>query len=97
MAENWLEIPGENINVQEIMRQIRQRIAAREGVESTETDEPESIAASLWEEMIGDQVGLAGLPLNQRECDIVPRIFITSIWLATPSRLHGYLCWRVDW
>jgi|YNPNPStandDraft_1061719.scaffolds.fasta_scaffold26518_4 hypothetical protein len=89
MAENWLELPGENINVQEIMRQIRQRIAAREEGESTEADEPESIAASLWEEVIGDRAGLAGLPLSQRECDIVPRGYVIEWRVPVLGPIHA--------
>ncbi|MDH7474361.1 MAG: hypothetical protein QHJ74_10215 [Anaerolineae bacterium] len=74
MADNWLEIPGENVNVQDIMRQIRRHIAAREGEKAGSVEEePTSIAASLWGEMIGGQSSPGVFPLSQQECDIVPR------------------------
>lgn len=91
MADYWLEIPGENnVNVQEIMRHIRQRIAAREGEEAGEfAEEPASVAASLWEEIIGEQSGIGIFPLGPRECDIVPRGYTIEWRVPILGPLHA--------
>lgn len=75
MADNWLEIPGEEVNVREIMQRIRERIAARGSRESRNLPEenPEALVVSLWEEIIGEPSHLGAFPLSLRECDIVPR------------------------
>ncbi|MGB9888496.1 MAG: hypothetical protein ACPLTQ_02370 [Anaerolineae bacterium] len=87
--DNWLEIPDEDIDVQEIMRQIRQRIAAREGVSAESNDEPVAIATSLWEEVIGDRITLISFPLSQRECDIVPRGYTIEWRVPVLGPIHA--------
>jgi hypothetical protein len=75
MSDQWLEISDENVDVEQIMRTIRERIAGR-GDGPGETD-PAAVAADLWHEMIGDPTddSLEGrlASIRPRDCDIVPR------------------------
>jgi hypothetical protein len=77
MSENWLEIADEDIHVEEIMRRIRERIAAREGSLPPDEIDPARVAADLWKEMIGDPTeetaGGKLASIRSRDCDIVPR------------------------
>lgn len=89
MNSNWLEIPGEDIvNVQEIMQQIRQRIAVREGnVPYEEAGDPTKMVDTLWEEVIGDRMALS-LP-GLRACDIVPRGYVIEWRVPILGPIHA--------
>lgn len=92
MTDYWLEIPGEDVNVQEIMRQIRQRIAAREAEKTGRVEEElTSVAASLWEEMIGEQSGIGAFPLALKECDIVPRGYTIEWRVPLLGPIHAII------
>ena len=77
MSDEWLEIADEDIDVEEIMRQIRERIAEREGSLPSDEVDPAVVAADLWKEMIGDpseETARGKLAsIRPRDCDIVPR------------------------
>lgn len=91
MADNWLEIPDEEVNVQEIMRQIRERIAARDSREIGDLpdEDPKALVTSLWEEIVGDASYLDGFPLSLRECDIVPRGYIIQWRVPILGPIHA--------
>ena len=77
MGDDWLEIADEDIDVKEIMRRIRERIAERKGSLPPDETDPAAVAADLWKEMIGDpnQETARGKlsSVRPRDCDIVPR------------------------
>lgn len=81
MSDDWLEISDKDINVEEIMRQIRERVARRSGNSlSEEAERPEEAVETLWREMISDAEGEVifskRVPIGLRDCDIVPRYYV---------------------
>lgn len=92
MSDDWLDIADENIDVQEIMRRIRERIAQQEGVAVDETD-PAIIAADLWKEMIGNPTddSLTGriAAIRPRDCDIVPRDYVIDWRMPILGPIHA--------
>jgi len=94
MSGDWLEIPDENINVEEIMRQIRERIARRSDVSpSEEVESPAAVAEALWIEMIGDTADGSALskciPIRQRDCDIVPHHYAIEWRIPILGPVHA--------
>lgn len=94
MNDNWLEIPDENINVEEIMRQIRERIARRSGVSlSEEAERPENVVEDLWRESVGDigkeVVFGKRVPMQRRDCDIVPRYYVIDWRIPILGPVHA--------
>jgi hypothetical protein len=79
MSDDWLEIADESIDVEEIMRRIRERIAQRSNGLSSDDVDPAVVARDLWKEMIGDPMDdtLGGklASIRPRDCDIVPRYY----------------------
>jgi len=77
MNDDWLEIPDDAINAEEIVERVRARIAHHSTAalsESEDEESPEAIAQTLWQQMIGDTA--APIPIRQRDCDIVPRRYV---------------------
>ena len=92
-GEQWLEILGKEIDARDIMRLIRQRIAARRSgdVLAGSTEEPVAVAEELWEKMIEDQAKRALFPLSQRECDIVPRGYVIEWRVPVLGPIHAMM------
>jgi hypothetical protein len=92
MSGDWLEISDENIDVEEIMQKIRERIARREGLPTNEQD-PAVVAADLWKEMIGDPTddSLEGklASIRPRDCDIVPRNYTIDWRVPIVGPIHA--------
>jgi hypothetical protein len=81
MSDDWLEISDDAIDVGEIKQRIHERIARRTSASpSEEAESPAAIAEALRQKMIEDTVGgLASskhLPIQQRDCDVVPRGYV---------------------
>jgi hypothetical protein len=78
MDDDLIVVHDAEINVQEIMGQIRANIAKRKG-ESTQQIEPDPVAVSqeLWEGTVGEaarfQEQMDRVGLTRYDCDIVPR------------------------
>ena len=77
MSDDVIEIRDDQIDVQDIMRQIRTNLARRAG--ETAVD-PAAIRDELWAETIGPaaqfQEGFERVPLTRYDCDIVPRNYV---------------------
>jgi hypothetical protein len=93
MSEDWLEIKDENVNVEEIMRQIRERIAVRSGTTLPDEQKPEAVAQTLWKEMIGgaEEGSAIGkhVSIRQRDCDIVPRYYVIDWRIPILGPIHA--------
>jgi hypothetical protein len=93
MNENWLEVSDENVNVEDIMRQIRERVARHGDVPPPgEAERPEAVAENLWKEMIGDTAdGPASQPISirQRDCDITPRYYVIDWRIPILGPIHA--------
>ncbi|RMF02569.1 MAG: hypothetical protein D6768_07970 [Chloroflexi bacterium] len=81
MSEQWFEITSPNITVQDIENKISRKLAAPNRPPALVNGQsPETIAASLWAEMIGpapaDAVESQVWPLHLRDCDVVPRSYV---------------------
>jgi len=96
MSDNWLEISDETIDVEEIVQQIRGRIARRTGVSpSEETESPAVIAEALRAEMIGEPVDelVPGkrFPIRRRDCDIVPHCYVIDWRIPILGPIHALI------
>ncbi len=77
MADDLIIIHDDQIDVQDIMRQIRANIARRAGV-VPEVD-PLAVSDELWSNTIGrvePRGMLTQIPLTHRDCDIVPQSYV---------------------
>jgi hypothetical protein len=94
MTDNWLEIPDESIDVEEIKRQVHERVARRNGTSLLEQSErPEDVAQALRREMIGDAAKEPGLGetvlVQERDCDIVPRDYVIDWRVPILGPIHA--------
>ena len=91
MADDLIVIHDDQIDVQDIMRQIRANIARRKG-EPVEAD-PAAIGRELWEDTIGQaarfQPGLDQIPLTRHDCDIVPHHYVIDWRIPILGPLHS--------
>ena len=80
MPDEMIVIHDDQIDVQDIMRQIRANIARRKGEAIVEDLDPAAISAALWTETIGEsarmQTGSDRIPLTQQDCDILPHGYV---------------------
>jgi hypothetical protein len=77
MADDFIIINDDMLDVQDIMRQIRANIARRTGA-IPEID-PVSVSEEVWHSTIGPAAARSALdqiPLTQHDCDIVPRNYV---------------------
>jgi hypothetical protein len=94
MNDDWLDIPDENIDAEEIMERIRTRITHRgSAFLSKETEDPVTIAEAFWQEMIGDATGVPArrnhVPIQQRDCDVVPRHYVIDWRVPILGPIHA--------
>jgi hypothetical protein len=89
VSDDWLEIPAEDVDAQEIMEQIRPRVAGRVGTSSYEKDEsPVAIADALRQDMIQNATDIE-IPLQRRDCDIVPRNYVIDWRVPILGPIHA--------
>jgi hypothetical protein len=77
MPDELIIIQDDQIDVQDIMRQIRANIARRTGV-APEVD-PVAVSDELWINTIGGaetRGALEQIPLTRHDCDIVPHSYV---------------------
>jgi hypothetical protein len=77
MAEDLIIIHDDQIDVQDIMRQIRANVARRDGA-VPEVD-PVAVSDELWSNSIGGAEAISSLeqvPLTRHDCDIVPHDYV---------------------
>jgi O-antigen chain-terminating methyltransferase len=90
MTDNMIVIHDDQIDVEEIMRQIRANIARRKG--QSEID-PVAISQELWESAIGDtirfQQQIGGVPLTRYDCDIVPHDYVIDWRIPILGPIHS--------
>lgn len=94
MADDLIIIHDDQIDVADIMRQIRANIARREG-QATGESEVDPVAASqeLWESTVGDaahfQQQIGNVPLTRQDCDIVPRHYVIDWRVPILGPIHA--------
>ena len=77
MAEDFIIIQDDQIDVQDIMRQIYANIARRTG--SAPEIDPVAVSDALWSNTIGGEEtrsALEQIPLTRHDCDIVPQNYV---------------------
>jgi len=77
MADDLIIIHDDQIDVQDIMRQIRANIARRGG--AVQEVDPVAISDELWSNTIGEVEThrvLERIPLTRHDCDIVPQNYV---------------------
>ena len=97
MSDAWLEIADENINVEEIMEKIRQRLA-QQGKGST-TINPVEVADALRQEIIGDPENplIANrIPIRPQDCDIAPRNYKIEWRIPVIGHVHAFVRRIID-
>ena len=94
MSDDWLQISDEEIDVADIMQQIRCRIAQRSGASNPpQSQDPVAVANELWQEMIEPQAD--ELTLRQRvslwqdDCDIIPHTYVIDWRIPILGPLHS--------
>ena len=97
MDEEWIQIAGEDVDVEAIMRQIRERIARRQGLAAPGEAGRQEIAGDLWREMIGEAAAPEAAEtvwgrlaaIRPRDCDIVPRYYTIDWRVPILGPLHA--------
>ena len=94
MSDDWIEVLDDAINAEEIMQQVRERIARRISVSSPEEAEnPVTIAEALRAEMIGEPADGSVLgkrsPIRPHDCDIVPRGYVIDWRIPILGPIHA--------
>ncbi len=77
MTDDLIIIHDDQIDVQDIMRQIRANIARRTGA-APELD-PVAVSDELWSNTVGGaetRSALEQIPLTRHDCDIVPQNYV---------------------
>ena len=77
MTDDLIIIHDDQIDVQDIMRQIRANIARRTGT-APDVD-PVAVSDELWSNTIGaaeTRSALEQIPLTRHDCDIVPQNYV---------------------
>lgn len=79
MKQDWLEIQDENIDAQELMQQIRDRIADRDNA-IPDVKDPVAAMEAVREEVIGKPLfdAVLGEPIAiwDQDCEIVPHDYV---------------------
>jgi len=92
MEDDLIIIHDDQIDVEDIMRQIRSSIARRKG-ETPEEIDPVAISQELWEGTIGDaarfQQQIDNIPLTRHDCDIVPRDYVIDWYVPILGPIHS--------
>ena len=92
MDGDWLEISDKDVNVEEIMQRIRERIARR-GMSPGEVEVPTTIAENLWKEIVSDATveSVSGklILIQLRDCDIVPRHYVIDWRVPILGPIHA--------
>ena len=94
MTDDWLVIHDDQIDVEDIMRQIRANLARRKGEPAAESDvDPVAVSQELWTSMIGDtahfRYGADNIPLTRHDCDIVPRSYLIDWRIPILGPIHS--------
>ncbi len=93
MTEDWLQVGDEEIDVAEIMRRIRQRLAQRETTAGGEEEDLQALAESLRREILGETTewGAAGrqISIRQQECEIVPHHYTIDWRIPILGPIHA--------
>jgi hypothetical protein len=86
-------IQDDQIDVEEIMQQIRANIARRKGQPEQPEIDPVAVSQEAWESTIGDitrfQQQLGGGPLTHHDCDIVPRDYVIDWRIPILGPIHS--------
>ncbi len=97
MAEDWLEISDDEIDVQEIMRKIRESLERRQGADFLD---PAEIALSTKQFFIDELQDVSGLGsdvrLRLRDCDITPRHYVVDWRIPILGPLHAVVRKLID-
>jgi O-antigen chain-terminating methyltransferase len=94
MSDDLVIIHDDQIDVEDIMRQIRANIARRKGQSGERSDlDPVAVSRELWEGTIGDtarfQQQIGGVPLTRYDCDIVPRDYVIDWYIPILGPIHS--------
>jgi hypothetical protein len=93
MDDGWIEVGDEAVNGEELMRRIHERLSDRKGLrDSADAEDPRSIADELRREMAGEQPEIEGetsIPMQPRDCDIVPSGYEIDWRVPIVGRLHA--------
>lgn len=96
MSDEWLEIADENIDVEEIMAQIRQRLNQND---KKPVIDPVAVAETLWKDIIGDPENLLianRVPIRPQDCDIAPRNYKIEWRIPVIGYIHAFVRRIID-
>lgn len=98
MTEDWLEIPDDEIDVQEIMRKIRENLERRQA--AGDSVDPVEIARTTKQFFMDELQDVSGLGpdvrLRLRDCDITPRHYVVDWRIPVLGPLHAVVRKLID-
>jgi len=90
VSKGWLDIPDEQVDTEKIMQRVRARLASRDIAPLDEEDKtPEAIASALWRAMIGSSIDNQDVPIQGRDCDVVPRNYVIDWRVPILGPIHA--------
>lgn len=96
MNDDWLEIADNNIDVEKIMTEIRQRLGRQSQVS---VEDPVRVADELRKEIIGDvnaPLMANRIPIRPQDCDIIPRNYKIEWRLPVVGHIHALVRRVID-
>jgi len=89
--DDWLEIRDPDVDAAEVAERVRERMAAREDLPQAEGSEkdPRALVDDLRRQMIDRDTNGDGLPIDERDCDIVPRNYVIDWRVPILGPVHA--------
>ena len=94
MTDDLIVISEDQIDVQDIMRQIRANIARRKGESVSEAEpDPLDVSRELWDTMIGESVNAPQafdrIPISRYDADIFPHQYAIDWHIPILGPIHA--------
>jgi len=89
--DDWLEIRDPDVDAAEVAERVRERMAAREDLPQAEGSEkdPRALVDDLRRQMIDRDTNGDGLPIDERDCDVVPRNYVIDWRVPILGPVHA--------
>jgi hypothetical protein len=87
-SQPWFRVNDQEVDVEEVMDEIRRRVALQQAGEQVGAGEdPEQLARQLYREMISDRDSVGRL--TYQDCDVLPQDYTIDWHIPILGPLHG--------